>query len=107
MHGARVDAGSGKNLNLELLLNQIGDIFKPDEEATENDESLQVALSAQVRQAKLARVNCENRGAAVHDRNVPKRNQEPRSLKQAPSSISKLREWYSILKPKWVQCARP
>ena len=46
LHTARVEAGDGKDLDLELLLNQIGGIFKPDEEATENDESLQAALSA-------------------------------------------------------------
>ena len=40
LHAARVDAGAGNDLDLELLLNQIGDIFKPDEEATENDEPL-------------------------------------------------------------------
>ena len=47
LHAARVGAGLGKDLDLEFLLNQIGDIFKPDdEEATKNDESLQAALSA-------------------------------------------------------------
>ena len=38
LHAARVEAGAGKDLDLELLLNQIGGIFKPDEEAKENDE---------------------------------------------------------------------
>ena len=46
LYAAPVEAGEGRDLDLELLLNRIGGIFKPDEEATENDESLQVALSA-------------------------------------------------------------
>ena len=48
LHAARVESGNGKSLDLELLLNQIGGKFKPDEEAPENYESLQAALSAQV-----------------------------------------------------------
>ena len=72
-------------MDLGLLLNQIGDIFKPDEEATENDESLQAALSAQVR-----RSNYVNRGMAAHDRNVPKKNQDTRSPKPSPTDLSKL-----------------
>ena len=59
--------------------------MKPDEEATENDESLQAALSAQVRKA-----NYENRGLAAHDRNVPKRNQDARFPKQTTSNFSEL-----------------
>ena len=73
LHAARVEAGEGKDLDLELLLNQIGEIFKPNEEATETDESLQAALSAQVHKSKN-----ENRGAAAYDRNVPKKKQETR-----------------------------
>ena len=68
LHAARVESGNEKSLDLELLLYQIGGIFKPDEEAPENDESLQAALSAQV-----CKTNYENRGAAAHDRNVPRR----------------------------------
>ena len=85
LHAACVDAGAGKDLDLELFLNQIRDIFKPDEEATENDESLQAALSAQVR-----RLNYENRGMAAHHRNVPKKNQDTRSPKPSPADLSKL-----------------
>ena len=84
LHAARVEAGDGKNLDLELLLNLIGGIFKPDEGATENDESLQAALSAQVRKS-----NYENRGMAVHDPNVPKKTQDTRSPKQLMSDFSK------------------
>ena len=85
LHAARVESGNEKSLDLELLLYQIGGIFKPDEEAPENDESLQAALSAQV-----CKTNYENRGAAAHDRNVPKKNQESRSPKPESSDISKL-----------------
>ena len=48
LHAASVDFGNRKSLDLELLLNQIGEIFKPDEEAPEDDYSLQAALSVQV-----------------------------------------------------------
>ena len=34
---ARVESGNGKVLDLELLLNQVGGIFKPDKEGTEED----------------------------------------------------------------------
>ena len=61
LYAARVESGNGKILDLELLLNQIGGLFKPDEEAPENDDSLQVALSAQVR-----KTNYENRGTAAY-----------------------------------------
>jgi hypothetical protein len=46
LHAARVEAGGGKTLDLELLFNQIERIFKPDEEAPEDGRSLQAALSA-------------------------------------------------------------
>ena len=45
-HAARVEAGDGKDLDMELLLNLIGGSSKPDEEATENDESLLQLLRA-------------------------------------------------------------
>ncbi len=32
LHAARVESGSGKILDLELLLNQVGGIFKPEDE---------------------------------------------------------------------------
>ena len=48
LHAARVQAGNGHKLDLELLLNQLGGIFKP-EEVNPEDETLHAALSAQVR----------------------------------------------------------
>jgi hypothetical protein len=80
-----VESGNGKILDLELLLNQIGGIFKPDEEVPENDDSLQTALSAQVH-----KMNCENRGAVACDCNGHKKNQQSRSSKPESSDISKL-----------------
>ncbi len=73
LHAARMEAGGGKTLDLELLFNQIGGIFKPCEEAPYDDGSLQAALLAQVR-----KTHYENRGAAVQDRTGPKKNQESR-----------------------------
>ena len=51
LHAARVEAGDGKDLDMEILLNLIGGILKPDEEAAGDEESLQAALSAQVRKS--------------------------------------------------------
>ena len=68
---ARVEAGNGTDLDMEILLNQVGGIFKTDseEEAAGDEESLQAALSAQVR-----RPTYENRGMVIQDRNGPKKN---------------------------------
>ena len=41
LHVARVESENGKALDLTLLLNQIGGIFKPGEEEPENDDALQ------------------------------------------------------------------
>ena len=68
--------------DLELLLNQIEEIFKPYEEAPEEDDSLQAALSAQICQT-----NYENQGAAAYDPNGPKQNQESGSPKSESSDI--------------------
>ncbi len=45
----RVEYSKGKKLDLELVLNRIGCIFKPVEEEALEDESLQAALMAQIR----------------------------------------------------------
>ncbi len=45
-HAEHIEAGKGKVLGLELLLNQIGGIFKPDE-MTEEANTIQAVLSAQ------------------------------------------------------------
>ena len=47
-HAAHVEAGNGKTVDLELLLNQIGGIFKPDGETPEDDDILHASISAQV-----------------------------------------------------------
>ena len=41
---ALVESGNRKKLDLELLFNQVGEIFKPDEEATEEDGLLHAAV---------------------------------------------------------------
>jgi hypothetical protein len=43
-HAARVESGNGRVLDLELLMNQTGGIFKPDKEGPEEDITLQAAL---------------------------------------------------------------
>lgn len=75
-----VDSGNGKNLDLELLLNKIGEIFKPNGEAPEEDESLQVTLSAQVCKTKYEH-QARDRGAAVENHTRLMTNQESRSPK--------------------------
>ena len=87
VHAARVDAGNGRDLDMEILLNQVGGIFKPDEEAASNEDSLQAALSANVQRSNFA-----NRGMAAQDRKgqVPKKNPDNRSPKQFSSEILKL-----------------
>ena len=87
LHAARVDAGNGRDLDMDILLNQVGGIFKPEEEAASNGESLQAALSANVQRSNFA-----NRGMAAQDRKgqVPKKNPDNRSPKPLSSEISKL-----------------
>ncbi len=46
----RVEYSKGKSLDLELLLSRIGSIFKPIEEEAP-DETLQAALTAQIRKS--------------------------------------------------------
>ena len=84
LHAARVEAGNGRDLDMEMLLKQVGGIFKAEEEAASNEDSLQAALSANVQ-----RPNYANRGMAVQDRKGPKKNPDNRSPKPA-SEISKL-----------------
>ncbi len=67
LHATRVESGNGKPLDLEILLNLIGGIFKPDEGAPEDDDTLQSALSAQI-----CKTNFEHRGAAAYDCKEPK-----------------------------------
>ena len=70
---------------MEILLNQVGGIFKAEEEAASNEDSLQAALSVHVQ-----RPNYVNRGMAVQDRKGPKKNPDNRSPNQSSSEISKL-----------------
>ena len=44
LNDERVEYSKGKTLELELLLNRIGSVFKPVEEETPDEESLQAAL---------------------------------------------------------------
>ena len=72
-----------RDLDLELLLNRIGNFFKPIEDDTPEEESLQAALSAQV---------CKNeyRGTQGKDRGCPKQSQNPRPDLAESESDSKL-----------------
>jgi hypothetical protein len=70
---------------MEIILNIIGGIFKPEDESAGDDASLQAALSAQVR-----RTNYEHRGMATQERKPIKKNSDQRSPKQSGSDLSKL-----------------
>ena len=87
LHAARVEAGNGNDLDIDILLNLIGGIFKPEEEAAGDEESLQAALSAQVR-----RQTYENRGMAAQDCKGPKKNPDTRSPKQSVPDLAKLKQ---------------
>ena len=85
LHAARVEAGNGKDSDMEILLNQVGGIFKAEEEAASNEDSLQAALSANVQ-----RQNYANRGMAVQDRKGPKKNPDEKPPKYPASDIARL-----------------
>jgi hypothetical protein len=89
LHAARVESGDGERLDLQLLFNQVRGIFKPDEKVTEEDCTLQAALSAQVRKA-----NYENPGAAAQGHTVQKRNIESRNQKSGSQDIEKLTQLF-------------
>ena len=71
LNDKRVEYSKGKVLELELLLNRIGIVFKPVEDDTPEEESLQAALSAQVRKN-------EYKGTQGKDRGGPKQSRNPR-----------------------------
>ena len=85
LHAARVDSDNGKTLDMEIILNLVGGIFKPEDESAGDEASLQAALSAQVR-----RTNYEHRGMATQERKPIKKNSDQRSPKQSGSDLSKL-----------------
>ena len=85
LHAARVEAGNGQDLDMEILLNQVGGIFKAEEETANNEDSLQAALSANVQ-----RQNYANRGMAAQDRRGPKKSPDQRPPKYPASEIARL-----------------
>jgi hypothetical protein len=85
LHFASVKSGNGQNVDLELLLHQLGGIFKPEDDNQEEDSTLQAALSTQVR-----KMNFENLGAAIQDRSEPRRNNQSRSPKSASTNVTML-----------------
>ena len=46
LHAARVEAGNGKGLDMDVILNLIGGIFEPEEEAAGDEESLRGSISS-------------------------------------------------------------
>ena len=80
-----MEAGNGKDLDMEILLNQVGGIFKAEEETANNEDSLQAALSANVQ-----RQNYANRGRAAQDQRGPKKSPDQRPPKYPASEIARL-----------------
>jgi len=91
----RVEYGKGKQPDLEQLLNKIGCIFKPIEEAAPEDENLQAALTAQVRKS-------EYQGTQAKNRTGPKHVQNSRPERAEHESDSRL----TRLMPKLDFCAK-
>ena len=56
----RVEYSKGQLLDLVLLLNRICSIFKPIEEEAQEDESLQAALTAQIRKSEYKGTQAKN-----------------------------------------------
>ena len=83
LNDERVEYSKSKTLDLELLLNRISRVFKPIEDEIPEDESLQAALSAQVRKNKY-------RGRRGKDLGGPKQSQNPRPYLAESESDSKL-----------------
>ena len=83
LNDERVEYNKGKVLDLELLLNRIGRVFKPIEDETPEEESLHAALSAQVRKN-------EYRDTQGKDQGGPKQNQNLRPDRAESESDSKL-----------------
>ena len=67
----RVEYSKGKTIGLESLLNRISSVFKPIDDETSEDESLQVALTAHV-------CKSEYKGTQGRDRGGPKQSRTPR-----------------------------
>ena len=66
-------------------LNQVGGIFKSDDESQDDDTTLQAALSAQV-----CKTHYENRGAVVEDSPALKINSDPMNQQPEPLERDKL-----------------
>ena len=94
LNDEQVEYSKGKELDLELLLNRIGSVFKPIEEDTPEEESLQAALTAQVRKN-------EYRGTPGRDQGSPKQSQNPRPDRAESESDSKLIRLILELKAKF------
>jgi hypothetical protein len=78
-----VEYSKGKSLDLELLLDRIGSIFKPIEEEAQEDESLQAALTAQIRKG-------ENKGSHAKKLSGKKPIQNSRPKRAEQESDSRL-----------------
>jgi hypothetical protein len=65
----RVEYSKGKSPDLEQLLNKIGSNFKPIEEEAPEDETLQAALTAQIRKSEYKGTQAKNRTGPKHVQN--------------------------------------
>ena len=85
LHAVRAESGNGKILDLELLLNQIGGIFKPGEESPET--TIYYKRQCRLKFAKrIMRIGAQPHMIVMGQ----KKNKESRSSKPESSDISKL-----------------
>ena len=66
---------------------------QPDEETPEDDNTLQAALSAQIR-----KTNFQHQGAVANDRTGPTKSQESRCPKAESQDLSKLTQAIFVMK---------
>ena len=92
-----VEYNKGKLLDLELLLNRIGSIFKPIEEEALEDESLQAALTAQIRKSEYKEVQAKNRSGPKHVQNSRPERAEQESDSRLTRPILDLKAEIGIL----------
>ena len=86
LNDERVEYSKGNSPDLEQLLNKIGSIFKPIEEEAPEDETLQAALTAQIRKSKYKGTQAKHRTCPKHVQN----SRPERAEQESDSRLTKL-----------------
>jgi hypothetical protein len=101
----RVEYSKGKTLDLELLLNRIGSIFKPIEEEAQEDEALQAALTAQICKSEYKGTQAKNQTGQKHVQNSRPKRAEQESDSRLTRLILDLKAEIGILRKAMVNHA--